>query len=189
MQTERQCAMAPNNERSKTPSTWHERETALSLLRLANARANLAQLEEQHEQSAPKGTRDSADVARAEQLQSEIERHITKASGRFGAGAARARLEEAQLQQRPVLERLGVATFDELREGGRDLAPAVDPTVLDFARRECAEAEKTFLEVAAMVIPEVEDEDDDADGGEVIAAADSFADDDLDLRIEPSAAS
>jgi len=120
----------------------------------------------------------------------DVERYTAKAAGRFGGGA-RTKLDDCRRKQRVVLERLGVDTIDELRaRGSAAAAPAVDPTLLDFARRECAEAEKEFLEVAAMVIPEVEPEVEGEDA-EVIEAPSSFGDDadDLDLRIEPSAAS
>ena len=112
--------------------------------------------------------------------------------GRFGATGARAKHEDSQRQLRLVLERLGVDDLADLSSPYTDAASAVDPTVLDFARRECADAEKAFLEVAAMVIPDVEpSSDDDEAEADVIAATDSFAADDteLDLRIEPSAAS
>lgn len=182
--------MAEDDETSASKPSWHEREIAQALQRLANARAQLASLEEQAGASAPERPEpDPADVARATQLRADIAKLTAKASGRFGASAARAKLEEAELQLRLLLERLGVADLDELRAGPADAAPAVDPAVLDFARRECADAEQAFLEVAAMVIPDAEPEP-DAPDAEVIAAA-AFVDDDteLDLRIEPSAAS
>ena len=125
-------------------------------------------------------------------LQADITKLTAKASGRFGASGARAKLEDSQRQLRLVLERLGVDDLADLSSPYTDAASAVDPTVLDFARRECDDAEKAFLEVAAMVIPDVEPgSDDDEAEADVIAATDSFAADDteLDLRIEPSAAS
>ena len=135
-----------------------------------------------------------ARVVIVNQLQADIAKLTAKASGRFGASAARAKLDDCQRELRLVLDRLGVDDLDDLSSPFTDAGSAVDPTVLDFARRECADAEQAFLEVAAMVIPDAEPatSDADADGeAEVIAATDSFAGDDahLDLRIEPSAAS
>lgn len=185
--------MADDNAGSPPRPSWHERETALALQRLANARANLATLEERDAADAAPVVIDPADVARAEQLQADVDRYTAKASGRFGGGSARAKLEGSRRQLDDLLGRLGVESVADLRAGAAaPAAPAVDPAVLDFARRECAEAEKAFLEVAAMVIPDVEpDAELDADDAEVIPAATSFGDDDgdLDLRIEPSAAS
>lgn len=183
--------MADDNAGSPPRPSWHERETALALQRLANARANLATLEERAAADAAPVELDPADVARAEQLQIDIDRYTAKASGRFGGGSARAKLADSRRQLEAVLTRLGVESIADLRAAAAAPAvPAVDPAVLDFARRECAEAEKAFLDVAAMVIPEVEpDPELDAADAEVIPAPTSFGSDDgdLDLRIEPSA--
>jgi len=170
--------------------SWHEREITQALQRLANARANLATLEEQAATAPARAEPDPGDVTRAAELQADITKLTAKASGRFGGSGARARLADAQAELAAVLGRLGVSSLDELQPGGGAPTPSVDPTVLDFARRECADAEQAFLEVAAMVIPDAESEP-EAPDAEVIAAADTFGDDDadLDLRIEPSAAS
>lgn len=179
--------MAEDDESSGSKASWHEREIALALQRLATARANLAPLEEQAGTTAVRPEPDPADVARATELQAEVTKLISKASGRFGASSARAKLEVAQRELRVVLDRLGVDRLDQV--GSAPPPPAVDPAVLDFARRECAAAEQAFLEVAAMVIPDADLEPEVADA-EVIAVAESFGGDgDLDLRIEPSAAS
>ena len=184
--------MADDNAGSPPRPSWHERETALALQRLANARANLATLTERDAADAPPVVVDPADIARAEQLQADVDRYTAKASGRFGGGSARTKLEDSRRQLDDLLARLGVESVADLRDGALPATPAVDPAVLDFAQRECAEAEKAFLEVAAMVIPDVEpDTGLDADDAEVIPASSSFSadDDDLELRIEPSAAS
>lgn len=180
--------MAADNATSPAKPSWHEREIAQALQRLANARAQLASLEEQVGATVTRPEPDPADVARAESLQADIAKLTTKASGRFGATAARAKLEVSQRDLRLVLDRLGVEHLDELSAPAA--GAAVDPTVLDFARRECADAEQAFLEVAAMVIPDAEPEAEHHDA-EIIAAAETFGDDgtELDLRIEPSAAS
>lgn len=182
--------MVDDNVGSPSRPSWHEREIALGLQRLANARAHLAALEEQSLDAPAAVGVDRAQLAEAERLQIDIDRATAKASGRFGGGSARAKLELVQRQLDLLLERLGADSIVDLRaRANESAAPAVDPTLLDFARRECAEAEKAFLEVAAMVIPDV-DPADVADG-EVIPAATPFSDDegDLDLRIEPFAAS
>jgi hypothetical protein len=178
--------MADDNAVPAPKPSWHEREIAQALQRLANARAQLATLEEQAAEAPARPDPDPADVARARSLQADITKLTAKASGRFGGSGARAKLADAQAELAAVLDRIGVADLDELAAGGPS-APTVDPTVLDFARRECADAEEAFLAVAAMVIPDAEDEPEQPDA-EVIAAADTFGDDaDLDLRIEPSA--
>jgi hypothetical protein len=185
--------MAQDDATTGSKASWHEREITLALQRLANARAQLATLEEQEAGATiARPEPDAADLARATQLQADITKLTAKASGRFGASSARGKLEDCQVQLRQVLDRLGVDDLAELRSPFTDAGSAVDPTVLDFARRECADAEKAFLEVAAMVIPDVEPgADDDEAEADVIAATDSFAGDEteLDLRIEPFAAS
>jgi len=188
--------MVDDNVGTPSRPSWHEREIALGLLRLANARAHLATLEQQRSDAPVAVAFDPAPLAEAERLQTDVDRATAKASGRFGGGSARGRLERSRGELDLLLERLGADSIADLRaRASEPAAPAVDPTVLDFARRECAEAEKAFLEVAAMVMPDVDPADgtdagDRADG-EVVPAAASFGDDegDLDLRIEPSAAS
>jgi len=179
--------MAEDDGTSGSTLSWHEREITQALQRLANARANLAQLEAQAADTVVVPPPDPVDLARAEELQADIVRLSAKASGRF-SGGARSKLAESERQLRLLLHRLGVASLDELRRGPT-VVPAVDPTVLEFAQRECADAEKAFVQVTAMVIPDAEPEPDEPDA-EVIAAADSFTEGkDLDLRVEPSAAS
>ncbi len=179
--------MGTDNVGSASKPSWHEREISLGLQRLANARAQLASLEEQVGAASQHAVAPD-DLARAEALDADISKHAAKASARFGGGAARGKVEAARNELAPLLDRYQVASVDELRARAAT-SDAVDPAVLDFARLECTEAERSFLEVAAMVIPEHEPDlegDGDADA-EVIAASDSFGDDDLDLRIEPSA--
>ena len=181
--------MAEDDATSPTKPSWHEREIAEALQRLANARAQLATLEEQVEAAAARPEPDPGDVARAEALQAEVVKLTAKASGRF-KGSARAKLEATERDLRLVLDRLGVERLEQLAEVRAEAA--VDPTVLDFARRECADAEQAFLEIAALEIPEADDEpEDDQPDAEVIPAAETFGDAgaDVDLRIEPSAAS
>jgi hypothetical protein len=179
--------MAEDDTSSEAKPTWHEREITQALQRLANARAQLASLEEQVQAATDRPGPDPADVARAKALEADIAKLTRKASGRFG-GSARAKLDDAQRQLHLVLERLGVERLEDLDVAAA--APAVDATVLDFARRECADAQQAFLEVTAMVMPDAEPEADEPDA-EVIPAG-TYAggdDDELDLRIEPSAAS
>lgn len=178
--------MGADNVGSASKPSWHEREISLGLQRLANARAQLASLEEQREAASVDAV-DPDDLTRADALHSEIAAHAAKASARFGGGAARAKVEAARAELSPLLDRYQVASVDELRLRADD-ASAIDPAMLDFARLECTEAERSFLEIAALVIPESEpDPEVDRDGhADVIAATDSFGDD-LDLRVEPSA--
>lgn len=167
--------------------SWHERETAAALARLAGARAQLALLEEQA--AAERTEPDPADVALVEELEAQIAKLRVNAGGRFGGGAARAKLDECEQRQRAVLARLGFDDVAALRDRGTVAVPAVDPDVLAFARRECADAEQAFLEVAALEMPAAEpDADADAPDADVIAAPGSFGDPEgLDLRVEPSA--
>lgn len=148
--------------------SWHDKELLKVLRRLANARSQLDLLEAQAGGGTPL---DPADVARAEELHDEVLQLRGKSQSRFGGGSARERLVDVEAQERLVLERLGVASYDELQErkkaasGGSD----VDPAMLDFARREVTSAEQEWQEVAAMDIP---------------------ADDvDIDLTVDPPAAS
>jgi hypothetical protein len=178
--------MAEDNVGSAPKPSWHEREINLALQRLANARAHLALLEEQAGASTPAApVVDPADLARADELQRDIAKLTAKASGRFGGGSAR-KLQEAERELRLLLHRVGVERVEDLRAAPGDAGEAVDPAVLDFARRECDDAQKAFLEVTAMVIPEAEDEP-EAPDAEVIPAASSFTDEDLDLRDRPAA--
>ena len=130
--------MAEDDSTSGSKPSWHEREITQALQRLANARANLATLEEQVDAAVDHPAPDPADLARAAELQAEATKLISKASGRFGGSSARAKLEVVQRDLRVVLDRLGVERIEDL-----DVATTptgVDPTVLDFARRECAQA-------------------------------------------------
>lgn len=157
---------------------------ALALQRLASARANLATLEEAAQTPAVKlAQSDPGDLARIEETEAEIAKLRHKASGRFGGGAARERIEELELSQRLVLERIGVSSYADFRavlDAPESSTAAIDKDVLAFARREFENAEQAFLEVAALVIPENEAEEpvDDGEGAEVI-----------DLKVKPQAAS
>lgn len=148
--------------------TWHEREVLTCLQRVAKARSQLATLEVEAGAAA-----DREVVERLEALEVEAVPLRKKAGARFGGGAARDRLAEIDGQQRLLLDELGVADLDEARAragAGAD----VDPTLLEFARRELAQAEDELAEVLAMEIP------DDADDG----GADDGA---IDLRDESAA--
>lgn len=163
----------PGSDTPEQKMSWQERETMLALQRLANARANLASLEEQAGGGPdPLAKADPADVARVTEIHAEMDKLRPKTSSRFGGGSARDRMEELEMQQRLILDRLGFQSYDTFLEAAqRDTAPAteVDPTVLDFARREFEGAEQAFLEITALVLPpkeggpdeETDDETDD----------------------------
>jgi hypothetical protein len=145
-------AEPPSPEPDEPRLSFKERETLLALRRLANARSQLDQLEEQLAAATREPSWDPDDLARAEAYQREIDELATKAHSRFGGGTARARLAEAEMQQRLVLERLGVTSYDELRTAERvaPIGPAIDPAFVDFARRELASAEEAYRQVLAM---------------------------------------
>ena len=155
----------PTHERKRT---WHERELAQALERLAIARERLAVLEEQAEAPAPFAQADPADLAKADELHAEIVARTPKASARFGGAKERARIEELQVALHLVLDRTGVASYEALvATRDQPSAPALDPDVVAFATREFADAQRSFLEVAAMEMPPADPDpevDDEADG-------------------------
>ena len=179
--------MAEDDAAAAPKPSWHEREINRALQRLANARAHLALLEEQAASGADAApVVDPADLERADELERDIAKLTAKASGRFGGGATK-KLHEAERELRLLLHRVGVERVEDLRAAPAEPTAAVDPAVLDFARRECEDAQQAFLEVTSMVIPEAEDEP-EAPDAEVIPAAGSFSDaHDLDLRDRPAA--
>jgi len=132
--------------------SWQEREIVTALRRVANARAQVAELEarlaEQQHRPAP----DPTDSALVEQLQKEIEQVAPRAAARFGGGAARERLAELRRHQREVLDRLGFADYASFSAAGGGLAPVddVDPVFVEFARREVRDAEEALAQVLAL---------------------------------------
>lgn len=157
--------------------TWHDREVVTALRRLASARSRLDQLlAEQPEPTGP--TVSPADLDELAGLRDEIEALGAKARARFGGGGARERRAELQARERLVLQRLGVASYDEaVAAAEASAAPGADPALLDFARRELEAAEVAWREVQAIEVPDEEPEA-DPPGSEAI-----------DLRLDPPAAS
>lgn len=151
---------------------WIERERMAALQRFATSRARLAELEDMTSGSALLLANATADdLATIDEMYKEIDSLRHKAAGRFGGKAAE-RIEELELQARLVLERIGFGSYEAL-QAERAKPPtitAVDPTMLAFAKREYADAEKAFFEVAALDIPEAvaDDEDDDGPGADVV---------------------
>ena len=137
--------------------TWAEQEVVDALKRLARAQSHLADLDARAgEATTP--TFEAADVERLEHLQGQLTQARAKAAGRFGRAAARARLDELEMAERLVLDRMGVASYADYRSVIE--APhvdAVDPQVLAFAQRELASARTAWLEVQALEIPPVEE--------------------------------
>jgi hypothetical protein len=153
--------------------TWQEREIALALQRLASARVRVASLEEEMATpAATVATADPADLERLETLQGEIAKLRPKASSRFGGGNARQRIDELEVQQRLVLERLGVDSYEDyLAIADQPVAPpAVDPDVMAFAIAEFESAQKAFLEVSTMVIADADPDDEVFERRDVIEA-------------------
>jgi len=141
--------------------SWAERETLDALKRLASAQSQLQALEERAAAVSPRI--DPADGQRLEHVHGEVVAARAKASGRFGRAAARERLEQLEMNERLVLDQLGLPDYDAYRRaltGGSTPGPdPVDPQVLAFARQELASAQRAWLEIQAMEVPEVEEPD------------------------------
>ena len=168
--------------------TWQEQETLDALRRLANARSRLVQLEGQVAEGAARPAVDPADVARIEALRAEVAELGPRSRSRFGGGAARQRIADLEAEERLILERSGAADLAELRAlTTAAAAPAVDPAVLDFARRELEAAEQAWIEVQALDMPEPEEDPSDDDGSDDEAPLATVTD--IDLRMKPQAAS
>ena len=154
--TETPAATPEAAEPAPVTLTWAEQEVVDALRRLARAQSHIADLEARAgEATTP--TFEAADVERLEHLQGQLTHARAKASGRFGKAAARARLDELEMAERLVLDRMGVASYDDYRSVLE--APhveAVDPQVLAFAQRELVSARRAWLEVQALDIPPVE---------------------------------
>ncbi len=178
----------PGAHDQASKGSWQERETMLSLGRLANARANLATLEEQAAAPVEPVTKaDPVDRARVEAIESELVKLRPKTHGRFGAGGARDKVEALEVQQRLVLERMGFGSYESYRHAADQpvvAAPLVDATQLEMARREFADAERAFIEITSLVMPPVE-VDPDAD----VEDEDEHDAEIFDIQAKPSAAS
>ena len=160
--------MTNTHDDAQVTLNWYEEETLRSLKRLAQARAYLAELEEQDAaaHAAPLVVADQHDIDRLAELQAEIDRLWPKTQARFGADKARAQIDELEMQMRLILDRIGFETYDDFLDAGAVLPSTVepvDPTVLEFARREVASAEAAWTELLAVEIPAPAAEEDDED--------------------------
>ncbi|MGZ4705537.1 MAG: hypothetical protein ACXWCM_11775 [Acidimicrobiales bacterium] len=136
--------------------TWAEQEVVDALKRLARAQSAVADLEARAAE-ATSPTFEAADVERLEQLQGPLAQARAKAAGRFGKAAARERLDELEMAERLVLDRMGVGSFDEYRAAiEAPQVETVDAQVLAFAERELASARAAWLEVQALEVPPAE---------------------------------
>jgi len=137
--------------------TWAEQEVVDALKRLARAQSHLADLEARADE-ATTPTFEAADVERLEHLQAQLTQARAKAAGRFGRAAARARLDEVEMAERLILDRMGVDSYADYRAVIESPhVEAVDPQVLAFAQRELSSARTAWLEVQALEIPPVEE--------------------------------
>lgn len=155
--------------------TWQEREIALALQRLASARVRVASLEEaMATPAAAVAQADPADVQRLQEIEAEMAKLRPKASARFGGGNARQRIDELEVQQRLLLDRLGVESYEAYLAAVAepDAPPAVDPDVMAFAVREFEAAQEAFIEVSTMVIAEADPDDEVFERRDVVAARD-----------------
>ncbi len=131
--------------------SWAESEVLSALRRLARAQAELAAVETSSS-SGRAAAFAPVDVARLEQAHAELGAARAKASGRFSKGAARHRVRDLEAAEQAALDRLGVATYDDYQARLAGLAPATDPAVVDFARRELDSAQQAWREVQSLPV-------------------------------------
>ena len=148
--------------------SWAEQETIDALKRLARAQADLTALDQQDGLAAAPSF-DGEDVARVEAIHADLVQARAKAAGRFGKAAARERASELDLTEHLVLDRMGLASYEDYLAAVRAPVVAVepvDPQRLAFARSELAAATEAWLDVAAMTVPDPDpDSDSDSDSG------------------------
>jgi len=159
--------------------SWAEQEVVDALRRLARAQSDLVDLESRAA-DATTPTFEAADVERLEQLQGQLTQARAKANGRFGRAAARERLDELEMAERLILDRMGVDSYREYRAAIE--APhveAVDPQMLAFAQRELASAREAWLEVQALEIPAAEE------AGELAPSPEPTPEIEIDLTAPP----
>jgi len=138
-----------------TPTlSWQERELVAALKRLANARSQYGVLKAESELEVR--SIDEADLDALREAHIETERVRGKTKGRFGAGAARARLVHLEADEQRILDRMGFVSFDEVELWRTDTRPTttVDPAILEFARRELEDAENALSQLQALQLPE-----------------------------------
>ena len=152
--------MEPESGAAAPALSWAENEVLDALRRLARAQAQLVAAEAQVAAVDSAGF-DPADVERLEQVHAELATAKGKATKKFAKGAARERARELESTERLVLDRLGVASYDEYRARAdrSQGSQVVDSEVIDFARRELASAQRAWREVQALevVAPEAPD--------------------------------
>lgn len=173
-------ATTPNGE---VDVTWYEREMVAALQRVANARSQLTTLEEQASPPDPLAAADRADVERVVEVHARIQELEPKTRSRIGGGKARAEVAELESTLDLVLARIGLP-LEEVLAGADGPPPPtaeVDPVVLEFARRELADAEALLAELLALDVPPPEPADDVADDGP--------AGDVVPMKLRPPAAS
>lgn len=165
--------MANDSGNGSSRMNWHEKELLAALKRLVTARERLDSLDRQV--GLTTATFDPDDVARLETITADLAHARQKATERFGKKWAE-KAEGLELNQRLVLDRLGVDSYEEFqaRRSHFEAAPTaiVDPTVLEFARRELASAEAAFLELQMVQVIEDEVEEDEDDLDEIDLTAD-----------------
>jgi hypothetical protein len=134
--------------------SWRERELLAALRRLANARSQVAVLEEELAAQEASGL-DAGAIETIEAHEAELVRLRRKGRRRF-ARSARDRASELETQQRLVLARLDFESYEALRAarvGGSRTAVPIDPAFLDFARRELADAERAYQQMVELPEP------------------------------------
>jgi hypothetical protein len=135
--------------------SWVEHETIDALKRLARAQADLAALA-RHPDATAVPSFDADEAARLEEIHADLALARDKATGRFGRHGARERVDELEMSERLVLDRMGLTSYDAYRAATRTPARVVepvDPQLLDFAREELAAATQAWLEVQAIADP------------------------------------
>jgi hypothetical protein len=139
---------------SEPELSWHERETLGALRRVANARSQLAALEAEE----PVTPIDPAIGREVERVHGELEKAQAKSRSRFGGGAARSRAVDLEAAQSGLLAQLDVASWDAyVAKRDAPPLPIADPAIIDFARRELEAAEKAWLEMQTLKLPDAEE--------------------------------
>lgn len=158
---------------SKTPPqgdqaslSWQERELVAALKRLANAQSQYAALKA--EAVATRKQVEQAQIDSLRETRYELEQARQKGKGRFGGHSARERVSKLEATERLVLDRLGFNSYEDFEEWRTNPEPQsdVDPALVDFARHELRDAEKAWLQIQALEMPEPEPEGDTDDSSE-----------------------
>ncbi len=164
-----------------TSASFEDRALVTALRRVALARSQLEALTEAVRATLPAPEFDHAALRELELVHDDLVHARDRARSRFG-GHARHRVAELEARHDELLGRLGAGTLVEAQalEAHPPPSPGFDPSVVDFARRELAEASRALDELLAAQRSSVEADREPA------AADAGPAGDVVDLRAVPS---